>query len=293
MQGVYFIAMEYIPGRSLYRLVTQEGPLPVARAARLFAEVAAALEHAHDRGLIHRDLKPSNIMVTPQDHAKVLDLGLALVEGEDVSNTQVVGGDGYNVGTMDYIAPEQTTDATGVDARADIYSLGCTLYFALTGHPPFPGRSTREKIHAHRTADPLSVLSLNPDLPPGFAALVDRMMAKDPARRVPSASALREELLRWAAQEPERPLDRPGDSAYRKAVAELEETEPSAELNDEVIPIPQSPDRRGPRSFTVRLNPPSHEPVPKVVWALYGVVLGMILVLLGTLGLVALLRFWL
>src|SRR5205807_9057258 len=124
-QGVYFIAMEYIPGQSLYRLVTTQGTLAVARAAHLFAEVASALEHAHSRGLIHRDLKPSNIMVTPNDHAKVLDLGLAIMEGEGPSDRTVVGGQGYVVGTMDYLAPEQAEDALNVDGRADIYSLGC------------------------------------------------------------------------------------------------------------------------------------------------------------------------
>src|SRR5262249_32398706 len=125
-QGVYYIAMEYIPGKNLYRLVSEEGPLPVPRAARLFGEVAVALDHAHNQGLIHRDLKPSNIIITPHDHAKVLDLGLALVQGESPVEREVIGGRGYVVGTMDYIAPEQTQNAAKVDPRSDIYSLGCT-----------------------------------------------------------------------------------------------------------------------------------------------------------------------
>jgi hypothetical protein len=132
-QGVYYLAMEFIPGKSLYRLVTQEGPLAVPRAAALFAEAAAALQHAHQQGLIHRDLKPSNIMVTPNLHAKVLDLGLALMQGEAVEDRSIVGGQGYVVGSMDYIAPEQTQDAVRVDSRADIYGLGCTLYFCVNG----------------------------------------------------------------------------------------------------------------------------------------------------------------
>src|SRR5262249_53251574 len=136
-QDVYYIAMEFIPGQSLYRLVMEHGPLATPRAARLFAEVADGLHYAHQQGLIHRDLKPSNIMITPNDHAKVLDLGLALIEGEVVTDHTVIGGQGYLVGTMDYIAPEQADDPTKVDARADIYGLGCTLYFALTGRPPF------------------------------------------------------------------------------------------------------------------------------------------------------------
>src|SRR5205085_8079694 len=149
-QGVYFIAMEYIPGMSLYRLVTTQGTLPVARAAHLFAEVASALEHAHGLGLIHRDLKPSYIMVTPNDHAKVLDLGLAIMEGEVSEDVEVIGGRGYMLGSVDYMAPEQTLDSTQVDGRSDLYAIGCILYFALTGKPPFPGGKTMDKVIAHR-----------------------------------------------------------------------------------------------------------------------------------------------
>src|SRR5262249_27631002 len=145
-QGVYYIAMEYIPGGSLFRLVAEKGPLQVPRAARLFAEVASALDHAHHQGLIHRDLKPSNGLITPNDHAKLLDLGLAISQGEQGLAREVIGGAGYVVGTMDYISPEQAEDASSVDPRSDIYGLGCTLYYALTGRPPFPGGTTAEKL---------------------------------------------------------------------------------------------------------------------------------------------------
>src|SRR5260370_27689882 len=106
-RGIYYIAMEYIPGRSLYRLVTDGGSLDFSRAARLFAEIAVALEHAHQQRLIHRDLKPSNIQITPNDHAKLLDLGLAIMQGETCTAREVVGGQGYVVGTLAYIAPPQ------------------------------------------------------------------------------------------------------------------------------------------------------------------------------------------
>src|SRR5262249_31903930 len=154
-----------------------------SRAAHLFSEVAAALEYAHSQGLIHRDLKPANIMVTPNDHAKVLDLGLAILEGETDDDSQVLGGKGHVVGTFDYIAPEQSRDATKVGPRADIYSLGCSLYFALTRRPPFPTGSSKDKIQAHRYQEPESIQKLNPAVPEGFASLVHQMMAKQPELR--------------------------------------------------------------------------------------------------------------
>lgn len=198
-RGVPYIAMEYIPGKTLSRLVADEGRLPYARAARLMAEVASALAHAHTQGLIHRDLKPSNLLITPRDHAKVLDLGLAIIHGEDVEDPAVVGGQGYIVGTMDYIAPEQTYDAAGVDPRSDLYSLGCTLYFALTGQPPFPGGTSKEKIQRHRKGRPEPLARLVTDLPPGFVALVERLMARDPDARPATAALVEEELRRWSA----------------------------------------------------------------------------------------------
>jgi serine/threonine protein kinase len=206
-QGVYFIAMEFIPGRSLYRLVNAEGPLPVSRAARLFSEIASALDHAHYRGVIHRDLKPSNVMVTTNDHAKVLDLGLAMIEGEIPTDHTIVGGNGYVVGTMDYIAPEQSEDAAKVDARSDIYGLGCTLYFALTGQAPFPGGSAMKKIMRHRSEEPVPVSQFNPTVPTGFNAIVQKMTAKRPDDRFQSAEELRKGLLLWVGTEPVLPMD--------------------------------------------------------------------------------------
>jgi len=228
--GVYYIAMEYIPGKNLSRIVAEGGPLKVPRAARLMAEVASGLEHSHNQGLIHRDLKPSNIMVTPNDHAKVLDLGLALIEGEEAEQS-VIGGQGYIVGTMDYIAPEQTTDSAAVDGRADIYSLGCTLYFALTGQPPFPGGSGRDKIRRHRQEEPRPLRDLAADVPVGFAWLIERMMAKDPAKRPPSAVAVEEELRAWTSGDTVLPLDRREDPWYIQAVSALQTTEPSADYS--------------------------------------------------------------
>jgi serine/threonine protein kinase len=228
--GAHYIAMEYIPGKNLYRLVTGEGPLRTARAARLFAEVASGLHHAHDIGLIHRDLKPSNIMVTPHDHAKVLDLGLAIIQGEKVVDPAITGGQGYIVGSMDYIAPEQTNDAVKVDRRSDVYGLGCCLYFAVSGKPPFPGGTNADKIHCHRTQEPVPLLHLNPQLPPAFVQIVRRMMAKDPARRYQTAQAVADDLRAWAAGEAVQPMDNPEDADFLEAVAVLQAAEPSTDF---------------------------------------------------------------
>jgi eukaryotic-like serine/threonine-protein kinase len=241
-QGVYYLAMEFIPGKSLYRLVSDDGPLPVPRAAALFAEAAAALQHAHEQGLIHRDLKPSNIMVTPNNHAKVLDLGLALMQGETVEDRTVVGGQGYVVGSMDYIAPEQTEDAAKVDNRADVYGLGCTLYFALTGRPPFPGGTSIEKIIKHRTQAAAPLNRVDPNVPAGFAGLVGRMMAKRPGERPPSAAAVREALLAWCSRQPALPLDRPEDPAYQHAIAALASGEISNDALADGMLVPGGPD---------------------------------------------------
>jgi serine/threonine protein kinase len=199
--GVHYIAMEFIPGKTLSRLVNDDGPLSLPRAARLLSEVALGLEHAHEQGLTHRDLKPSNIQITPSDHAKILDLGLALLSGETDLDPTIVGGQGIIVGTMDYIAPEQTTDALGVGPRSDIYSLGCTLYFALTGQPPFPGGSSREKVLRQRSEEPVPLENLRPDLPGGFVQLMRRLMHKDPEKRPSSAQEVAALLGAWATGE--------------------------------------------------------------------------------------------
>lgn len=223
-QGVYYIAMEYIAGVSLFRMVATGGPLPVARAAKLFAQAAAGLDSAHAGGLIHRDLKPSNIMVTPRDQVKVLDLGLAIMTDEEEGDIEVIGGKGYVVGSMDYIAPEQTEDSAAVDARSDLYGLGGTLYYALTGYAPFPGGDTKSKIRRHRREPPTPLQDMNPLVPAEFAAIVDSLLAKRPADRPESAAELRRLLLPFADPEPP-PYVGPAVSGP-EVVAKLEKDEP-------------------------------------------------------------------
>jgi eukaryotic-like serine/threonine-protein kinase len=291
--GIYYIAMEFIPGKSLFRVVNQDGVLTVPRAARLFAEVATGLDHAHVQGLIHRDLKPSNILITPNDHAKILDLGLALMAGETPTDCTVVGGQGYIVGTMDYIAPEQADDPIAIDARADIYSLGCTLYFALSGRQPFAGGDTRQKLQRHRNETATPISEFNPTVPVRFEAIIKRMMAKRREDRYPSAEALREELLPWASGEAEPPPDRRDDSAVRQAMADLDSEASWADLVEDVAPVsvPEPPVTVRP-PVIVESTPPNPLAVPAPSWLIYAVPLS-ILIFVGLCAAVAALCHWL
>lgn len=238
IDGVHYIAMEYIRGQSLRRLVGDHGPLNVSRAARLFAEVADGLHSAHGEGLVHRDLKPSNIMVTPNGHAKILDMGLALAVGEELPKDKTIaGGQGYVVGTMDYIAPEQVDNPTGVDARADLYALGCSMYFALTGQPPFPGGTSIDKMKRHRKEYAAPLSDFNPTIPVEFSRIVERLMEKLPDARYRTAAALRDALRHWTSGDPERPMDVDPEQSEAEVVLELERTQKDPGEFFESVPV--------------------------------------------------------
>ncbi len=185
IEGGLVFAMEYVEGLDLSRLVKAKGPLPVAHAAYFIHQAALGLQHAHEKGMIHRDIKPHNLMLTHDGKArlvKVLDFGLAKATREQ----KIDGGltsEGQALGTPDYIAPEQIVNALDVDIRADIYSLGGTLFYLLTGRPPFQATSLYDIYQAHmsRDAEPLNLIRL--EVPAELAALVAKMMAKDPKRR--------------------------------------------------------------------------------------------------------------
>ncbi len=281
-QGIYFIAMEFIPGKTLYRLVSDRGPLSVTQAAYLFSEIASGLDHAHEQGVIHRDLKPSNIMVTPNGHAKLLDLGLALIEGEVSESLEVTGGKGYIVGSMDYIAPEQTRDALRVDSRADIYGLGCTLYFSLTGQPPFPGGSSKEKMLRHRKEKPPSLLKFNPQIPPDFAHIVETMMAKDPNERYYSAKVVQTVLCPWGGRENILPLDRQGDPSYEREIETLTRRQSSTDSIHEALPmaIPVQTNNTWWPSFLARWMESREEGERAYLWLGMGVIGFWVLILL-------------
>lgn len=202
LDDVHYLALEYVPGRTLGQTVSEGGPLPFGDVARIFADVAAGLAHVHDRGLVHRDVKPGNVIVRPDGRAVLLDLGLAFAPGEPLpADPAIAGGDGYLVGTMDYLAPEQARNATAVGPAADLYGMGCALFYALTGSPPFPAHGTKQKMRRHRE-DPLPGVA---NVPPEFARLVTSLMAKTPAERPSGAEKVRDRLLKWATAAKPRP----------------------------------------------------------------------------------------
>jgi response regulator RpfG family c-di-GMP phosphodiesterase len=188
--GLRYFVMEYVPGEDLQSYVNAHGPLPVAAACRLIHQVAAALVETHQCQLVHRDIKPSNIVVTRDQQAKLLDFGLARRFDHRMTEPGTV------LGTVDFMAPEQCQDASNVDIRCDLYGLGGTLYWCLTGQLPFPPTGTVLEEVAHRcTQAPPSVRALRPEIPEKLGAIVSQLLAVDPDDRFPSPADLIEALL--------------------------------------------------------------------------------------------------
>ncbi len=183
--------MEFVPGDDLSKLVKAGGKLAVTNAAYYVHQVARGLQHAHENGLVHRDIKPSNLILNKNGKkhtVKILDFGLAKARSEDEEPTPGLTGMGKMLGTPEYVAPEQIRDASSADIRADLYSLGCTLYYLLAGEPPFRGRNEFELQEAHvfKTAKPLNLV--RPEVPVELANVVAKLMAKEPAKRYQTPS---------------------------------------------------------------------------------------------------------
>jgi hypothetical protein len=201
----HYLAMEYVAGVTLQRLVEQSGPLPVAEACDFVRQTALGLQHAAEQSLVHRDVKPGNLMaVVPpggplwsRPVIKLLDMGVArLYQPRDLTEESLstLTRDGSVLGTPDYVAPEQLEDPHKADIRADLYSLGCTFYFLLSGRVPFPGGTLVQKLDRQRWETPPSVDQLRPEVPPAVAAVVRRLMAKHPDDRYRSPGDLAEAL---------------------------------------------------------------------------------------------------
>ena len=208
------LIMEFVEGMDLGRLVQRLGPVPMAEACELVRQACLGLQYIHEQGLVHRDLKPSNLMLTRQGTVKILDLGLARFHFEQ--SEEEMTNSGQAMGTADYMAPEQASDSHAVDIRADIYSLGCTLYKLLAGCAPFEGsqyKGTFEKMtaHVHSLLSPIE--NLLPGIPQELAAILEKMLAKNPADRFAQPADVIETLTPFCAMprsrscwsEPRRP----------------------------------------------------------------------------------------
>src|SRR4051795_4487237 len=201
-QDVLYISMRWVDGWDLRQLIPAQGALEPARAAHIVAQMGAALDAAHERGLVHRDVKPANILLTPEDHAYLTDFGLIKRAADDATRISSTGG---LVGTAGYVAPEQIRGER-VDARTDVYSLGCVLFHALTGRTPFASPGEGAMLVGHLQEEPPNTGDA------AFDAVLGRALAKDPADRYPSAGDLGRAALAAAGEEvtpaPERQVAR-------------------------------------------------------------------------------------
>ncbi len=192
--GWYFIVFEFIEGQNLRDLVAERGPLSVEQSLDITLQVAAALDHAAQREVVHRDIKPSNVLLTDGHRAKLVDMGLARLQPMRTGEDDLTAS-GVTLGTFDYISPEQARDPRTADVRSDIYSLGCTLFYMLTGRPPFADGTVLQKLLSHSSQPPPDPRAWRPDLPDELLPLLDRMLAKDPADRYREPSELIGDLL--------------------------------------------------------------------------------------------------
>jgi serine/threonine-protein kinase len=210
----HYIVMEFIEGKDLNTIVKQEGPLPLELACNYIAQSAEGLQHAHSVNLIHRDVKPANLLVDPKGVVKILDLGLALFSDSEEASLTVAHNENV-LGTADYLAPEQAVNSHKVDHRADIYGLGCSLYFVLTGHPPFPDGSLAQRIAKHQTQMPEDIRKDRPDCPRDLADICVKMMQKRPEKRFATMREVADALIGWLASHGYKYEPGGSDSAWR------------------------------------------------------------------------------
>jgi eukaryotic-like serine/threonine-protein kinase len=192
--SVHYLVTEYVAGMDLRKLVKSQGPLTQDQAAGILMQAALGLSYAHEQGMVHRDVKPGNILVTPESMAKVSDVGLAGFAA-DLSDDPRAG---KIVGTPDYLSPEQIQTPLSVAPVSDVYSLGCTLYYAVTGKAPFPGGDTASKIRRHLEATPLHPRNFNSGLSEEFVEIIAEMMEKSPSKRIQTCAEVAARLEVWA-----------------------------------------------------------------------------------------------
>ncbi|MGL6095255.1 MAG: protein kinase domain-containing protein, partial [Fimbriiglobus sp.] len=211
--NVHFLVMEFVEGTNFHDLVRRSGPLGIERACHYIAQSAIGLQHAHDKGLVHRDIKPANLLLDRKGVVKILDLGLALVF-HDVDDNLTMEHDANSIlGTAEYLAPEQAIDSHNIDHRADIYSLGLTFYFVLTGQTPYGEGSTAQKLIWHQMRQPKPIREHRPEVPEEIWAVLQKMLAKSPGDRFQSAREVYQALTPWTAN----PIALPADAEMPKS----------------------------------------------------------------------------
>ena len=183
------MVLELVKGINLRELIdVRKRTLSWRQSCDVICQAAVGLQYAHEQGLVHRDVKPENVLIRKDGTVKVLDFGLAMIGGSEAEMPLATILGQSCLGTADYIAPEQVVDSVHVDGRADIYSLGCTLYFLVTGQVPFPEPSVREKLEGHRRRRPKPAQEINPRLPDRLAKVIRKMMARKPEHRLQTAA---------------------------------------------------------------------------------------------------------
>ncbi|MEM8736282.1 MAG: serine/threonine-protein kinase, partial [Planctomycetota bacterium] len=195
----HYIVMEYVDGDDLQTIVKKKGPLDFELVANYMAQAARGLQHAHDVGLIHRDVKPANLLINSKGQVKILDLGLALFSEDEEASLTIDFNDKV-LGTADYLAPEQALNSHKVDHRADLYGLGCTMYFLLTGHPPFPDGTIAQRIAKHQKEMPTEIRKIRSQCPGELEGICWKLLQKDPKFRYADATQTAEVLDAWAAK---------------------------------------------------------------------------------------------
>ena len=289
--GVHFMVMEYAKGEDLLELVTRDGPLKFADAAKYVAEACEGLKHAHNKDLVHRDIKPANLLLGEDQSVKLLDLGLALVNQDNDESLTVL----YNekvMGTADYLAPEQAVNSHAVDLRADIYSLGCTLYFLLVGHPPFPKGSLAQRIANHQSTQPPCLSTLREDVPEKLLEIVEAMMCKDPVERMQTCNDVQVALESFLTTDGipetvtliEQPDPAEGGAASDKNAKSKSDS--SNELNSLEIDTSRKKRKSKKGSSAVSKKKRSQKLAKPPAWVLPAIVGGMILALAATLAIV-------
>lgn len=222
--GRYYLVLEYVDGPNLDQLVRDRGPLPVGQACEFIRQIASGLEYAARMGMVHRDLKPANVLIQTEElsgqaHgvAKISDFGLARLADP---STQVESSSGTIMtkpntilGTPDYLSPEQARDIHEADIRSDLYSIGCTLYYLLTGQVPFPGGSTLDKLIRHSTEEPRAVTLFRQDVPERVIAIMKKLMAKEPSQRYQTPTELLADITPHAQSGPSPRYEKPMEAS--------------------------------------------------------------------------------